>query len=99
MKKKLDFSKKVVLAVLICSLIFVAASYVLAYYGKSTNDAVTGNVLLYVTAPTIAAYMTSKTVEKTSRNKHGLDETGQPLFTSTNTNNNAQENKDSTSQG
>ena len=83
MKKKLDFSKKVVLAVLICSLIFVAASYVLAYYGKSTNDAVTGNVLLYVTAPTVAAYMTSKTVEKTNRNKHGLDENGQPLSSST----------------
>lgn len=77
--RKLDFSKKVVLAVMICSLLFVAASYVLAYLGKSTNESVTANVLLYVTTPTIAAYMTSKTVEKTSRNKYGLDETGKPM--------------------
>lgn len=77
-KTKLDFSKKLVIAILIWSLVAVTASYVFAFLDKTTNEMVTSNVLLYVTAPTVTAYLTTKTVEKASRNKHGLDENGKP---------------------
>jgi len=77
--RKIDFSKKIVLAVLVWAVLCVTGSYILAYMGKDANTTITGNILLYVVAPTITAYMTTKTVEKTNRNKHGLDETGEPI--------------------
>ena len=77
--KKIDFSKKIVFVVLIWSLVCVTVSYVFAFLDKATNEMVTSNILLYVTAPTIAGYLATKTVEKASRNKYGLDEDGKPL--------------------
>ena len=78
-KEKMDFSKKIVFVVLLWSLLCVTVSYVFVYLDKLPNEAVTGNILLYVTAPTIAGYLATKTVEKASRNKYGLDEDGKPL--------------------
>jgi len=79
MKKKIDFSKKIVFVVLLWSLLCVTASYVFTFLDKAANESVTSNILLYITAPTITAYLATKTVEKASRNKYGLDENGQPL--------------------
>ncbi len=78
-KKKIDFSKKVVFVVLLWSLLCVTVSYVFTFLGKSANEGVTSNILLYVTAPTITAYLATKTIEKASRNKYRLDEDGHPL--------------------
>lgn len=77
--KKIDFSKKIVFVVLIWSLICVTVSYVFAFLDKATNEMVTSNILLYVTAPTITAYLATKTIEKASRNKYGLDADGNPI--------------------
>ena len=72
--KKIDFSKKIVFVVLIWSLVCVTVSYVFAFLDKSTNEMVTSNILLYVTA-----YLATKTIEKASRNKYGLDADGNPI--------------------
>lgn len=85
MKKKVDFSKRLVFVVLLWSLLCVTVSYVFTFLDKSANEAVTSNILLYVTAPTVTAYLATKTVEKASRNKYGLDENGQPLKQDDNT--------------
>lgn len=77
--KKIDFSKKIVFVVLVWSLVCVTISYVFAFLDKSTNEMVTSNILLYVTAPTITAYLATKTIEKASRNKYGLDADGNPI--------------------
>ena len=58
--KKIDFSKKIVFVVLIWSLVCVTVSYVFAFLDKSTNEMVTSNILLYVTAPTITAYQDTR---------------------------------------
>lgn len=71
--------KKIVFVVLIWSLVCVTVSYVFAFLDKATNEMVTSNILLYVTAPTITAYLATKTIEKASRNKYGLDADGNPI--------------------
>lgn len=76
---KIDFSKKIVFVVLVWSLLCVTASFVFAFLDKATNEAVTSSILLYVTAPTVTMYLATKTIEKASRNKHGLDADGNPL--------------------
>ena len=90
LKRKMDFSKKIASVVLLWSLVCVSISYYLANKGLAPNAEVTSNILLYVTAPTITAYLATKTIEKASRNKHGLDENGKPLVCETKDDTNAE---------
>ena len=82
MKKWLEFSKIVVYLMWIITVIWVTASYFLAWKGKDTNSPVTITVITTLLGVLIAYFIT-KTTEKVSRNKHGLDANGNKIIDST----------------
>lgn len=57
---------------------WVSASYILAYKGHDPNETVTVAVISTLIVTLISYYVT-KTTEKVSRNKHGLDKDGNKI--------------------
>ena len=75
---KLEFSKIVVFLMLIITVVWVTASYFLAWKCKDTNETVTVAIISTLIA-TILSYYVTKTTEKMSRNKYGLDKDGNKI--------------------
>jgi len=75
---KVEFSKKIVIAVLIWAMSVVTFSYVLSYLDKNPNEIVTSAVVTSVIG-IIIGYFQKSFKEKDSRNKHRLDKNGIPF--------------------
>lgn len=78
MKKKTEFSKKVVLWVLVLTTLTVAGSFLLAAFDKQTVESLT-SVIVTSLAVIIVTYCVKSLGEKASRNRHHLDANGTPM--------------------
>lgn len=77
MKKQLEFSKLVVVWVVLLTSFSVIADDILAYCGRVTNGETTRTIVASLAA-TIVTYAVKSFFEKKERNKHNLDENGNP---------------------
>lgn len=77
-KRKLTFTKMVVMWVLVLTTLTVIASYVLAAFDKQTVETLTGTIVASL-ATLLVTYCIKSLGEKASRNKYHLDENGNPI--------------------
>ena len=63
---------------LFTSCVWVSCSFVLSWFNKDPLEDLT-SVIVTALIVTLVSYFVSKTTEKASRNKYGLDENGKPL--------------------
>ena len=77
-KRRLSFSKIVVLWVLILTTASVIASYTLSAFDKQTVESLS-MTLITALAASIVTYCIKSLGEKASRNKYHLDENGNPI--------------------
>lgn len=77
-KRRLSFSKIVVLWVLILTTASVIASYALSAFDKQTVESLS-MTLITALAASIVTYCIKSLGEKASRNKYRLDENGNPI--------------------
>lgn len=82
---KLEFSKIIVFFMLLITIGWVSTSYFLAFFGKDPNEIVTVTVISTLMV-TLISYYVSKTTEKMSRNKYGIDKNGNPFCNNNNNN-------------
>ncbi len=78
MKKKMEFSKKLVVWSLVITSVSLVAAFVLAAFGCDGFQEFTMTTVRACTA-IAAGYLTKSYGEKASRNKYGLDEDGIPF--------------------
>ena len=74
----MEFSKILTVFLVFFGVGCIIASYILAFAGKDTNDSVTIALISQVVATNVG-YLTYQYGLKHSRNKHGIDENGQPF--------------------
>ena len=75
--KPWEFSKKLAVWAAVMATVSAAASYVLAIFDKQTTSDVTTTIFTACIGYLIT-YAGKSLGEKVSRNRHGLDENGQP---------------------
>ena len=76
--EKIEFSKWILIAVLIWGMILVTSSFVLAALDKNVNEGVTISVIGTVISA-ILGYMIYQFKMKDSRNKYKVDDEGVPF--------------------
>ena len=76
-KKKLTISHKLIITLLVVSIVWVSASYVLAALGKEALQELSSTVVSVLIIG-LVAYFIKSFGEKNSRNKYGIDENGIP---------------------
>ena len=76
--EKLEFSKWILVAVLVWGMILVTSSFILAAIDKNVNEGVTIAVISTIVG-TIMGYMIYQFKLKDSRNKYKVDEEGVPF--------------------
>ena len=74
-RKKIEFSKYIVLWAVAFTIICVFISYALAMCGLDTCSEITSNVIIACIG-IVSGYMAKSFAEKNSRNKYGIDEFG-----------------------
>ena len=85
MKKRIEFSKLLVVWALVITTVCIVCSYVLAFTDHDSCSDVTGGVV--TTCVAIAVSYEAKSLgEKHSRNKFGLDEHGRKISASSDKN-------------
>jgi len=77
-KRSPEFSKCVVVAMLVISCGWISLSFILAWFGKDTLEGLTETIVTTLLA-SIVGYFAKAFFEKNSRNKYGLDADGNPL--------------------
>ena len=77
-KKKLTISHKLIITLLVVSIVWVSASYVLAALGKEALQELSSTVVSVLIIG-LVAYFIKSFGEKNSRNKYGVDEDGIPF--------------------
>lgn len=81
-KRRVEFSKRVVVAMMVISCGWVSLSFVLSWFGKETLEGLTETIVTTLLA-SIVGYFAKSFFEKNSRNKYGLDVDGNPLTQNT----------------
>ena len=76
-KKKIEFSKLIVIVLLVFALVWVTWSYLLADAGMDPNTEVTSTVVEAVIGVSVVYFLYQFGL-KSSRNKHGIAEDGVP---------------------
>lgn len=76
-KKRMEFSQKLVVVSWVVTVIWIFLSYILAFFDKNTNEMVTVTLITESLGVTLA-YFCYQAILKTSRNKNGVDENGIP---------------------
>jgi FtsH-binding integral membrane protein len=75
----MEFSKKLIIWLIIFCALGIIASYVLAFYEKqNVNDTVTVALITTIMGACVS-YLIYQFKLKDSRNKHGIDENGKPI--------------------
>jgi len=77
-KRRIEFSKRVVITMMVISCCWVSLSFVLSWFGKETLEGLTQTIVTTLLA-SIVGYFAKSFFEKNSRNKYGLDADGNPL--------------------
>ena len=75
--KHTEFSKKLVIVMMIWGMVVVSFSYFLVLFDKNANEAVTISIITTVIG-TILGYLIYQAKLKINRNEHRLDEDGVP---------------------
>lgn len=73
---KAEFKKIVLGVILLCCFAFVVWSYLLATFGECDTNGDIATALIYTVVGAYASYVFASFGEKNSRNRYGIDETG-----------------------
>jgi glycopeptide antibiotics resistance protein len=74
----MEFSKKIMIVIVIWAMLCVSFSYFLSFHGKDDSDSVS-IALITTIVGSYVGYLIYQFKLKDSRNKHGIDENGKPF--------------------